>query len=89
MLDMLIEILLEIIIEGSLEASESKKVPMPVRILLAAGMVLIFGAVVGMLIWNGVIRKNLLLIICGVLFLALVILLAANKITRFQKARRK
>lgn len=89
MLDMLIEILLEIIIEGSLEAAESKKVPMPVRILLAAGVVLIFGAVVGMLIWNGVIRKSLLLIICGVLFLALVILLAANKITRFQKTRRQ
>lgn len=88
-MDMLIEILLEIIIEGSLEAAESKKVPMPVRILLAAGVVLIFGAVVGMLIWNGVIRKSLLLIICGVLFLALVILLAANKITRFQKTRRQ
>ena len=88
-MDMLIEILLEIIIEGALEASESKKVPMPVRILLAAGVVLIFGAVVGMLIWNGVIRKSLLLIICGVLFLALVILLAANKITRFRKARRQ
>lgn len=89
MLDMLIEILLEIIIEGSLEAAESKKVPMPVRILLAAGVVVILGAVVGMLIWNGVIRKSLLLIICGVLFLALVILLAANKITRFRKAHRK
>ena len=89
MLDTLIEILLEIVIEGLLEAAESKKVPMPVRILLAAGVVLIFGAVVGMLIWNGVIRKSLLLIICGVLFLALVILLAANKITRFRKARRK
>ncbi len=88
-MDMLIEILLEIIIEGALEAAESKKVPMPVRILLAAGVVLIFGAVVGMLIWNGVIRKSLLLIICGVLFLALVILLAANKITRFRKARRQ
>lgn len=88
-MDMLIEILLEIIIEGSLEAAESKKVPMPVRILLAAGVVLIFGAVVGMLTWNGVIRKSLLLIICGVLFLALVILLAANKITRFRKARRQ
>ena len=88
MLDTLIEILLEIIIEGALEAAESKKVPMPVRILLAAGVVLIFGAVVGMLLWNGVIRKSLLLIICGVLFLALVILLAANKITRFQKKRR-
>ena len=87
-MDMLIEILLEIIIEGALEAAESKKVPMPVRILLAAGVVLIFGAVVGMLLWNGVIRKSLLLIICGVLFLALVILLAANKITRFQKKRR-
>ena len=89
MLDTLVEILLEIIIEGSLEAAESKKVPMPVRILLAAGVVLIFGAVVGMLIWNGVIRKSLLLIICGVLFLALVILLAVNKITRFQRARRR
>lgn len=88
-MDMLIEILLEIIIEGALEAAESKKVPMPVRILLAAGVVLIFGAVAGMLIWNGVIRKSLLLIICGVLFLALVILLAANKITRFQKTRRQ
>ena len=87
-MDMLIEILLEIVIEGSLEAAESKKVPMPVRILLAAGVVLIFGAVVGMLTWNGVIRKSLLLIISGVLFLALVILLAANKITRFQKKRR-
>ena len=89
MLDTLVEILLDIIIEGTLEAADSKKGPMPVRILLAAGVVLIFGAVVGMLIWNGVIRGSLLLIICGILFLALVILLAVNKITRFQRARRR
>lgn len=89
MLDTLVEILLEIIIEGLLEAAESKKVPMPVRILLAAGVVLIFGAVVGILVWNGIARGSLLLIICGVLFLALIILLAVNKITRFQRSRRR
>ena len=76
MLDTLVEILLEIIVNGALDASDSKKVAMPVRILLAAGVVLFLGAVVGILI-------------CGVLFLALVILLAVNKITRFQRARRR
>ena len=56
MLDTLVEILLEIIVNGALDASDSKKVAMPVRILLAAGVVLFFGAVVGILIWNGIAR---------------------------------
>ena len=89
MSDTLVEILLEIIVNGALDASDSKKVAMPVRILLAAGVVLFLGAVVGILIWNGIARGSLLLTICGVLFLALVILLAVNKITRFQRARRR
>ena len=47
MLDTLVEILLEIIVNGALDASDSKKVAMPARILLAAGVVLFLAAVVG------------------------------------------
>ena len=89
MLDTLVEILLEIIVNGALDASDSKKVAMPVRILLAAGAGTVFWSCGRHpdLEWNC--TGKLLLIICGVLFLALIILLAVNKITRFQRARRR
>ena len=38
MLDDLFEMALELLLEGAVEGAKSKKVPLPVRLLLAAGL---------------------------------------------------
>lgn len=54
MLDDIIEVVLELVLDGAIEAAGSKKVPMPIRIL-AAGIVLVIAlGLIGPLFWVGV-----------------------------------
>lgn len=54
MLDDIIEVVLELVLDGAIEAAGSKKVPMPIRIL-AAGIVLVIAlGLIGLLFWVGV-----------------------------------
>ena len=53
MLDDIIEVVLELVLDGAIEAAGSKKIPMPVRIL-AAGIILVFAlGLIGLLFWVG------------------------------------
>ena len=53
MLDDIIEVVLELVLDGAIEAAGSKKVPMPIRIL-AAGIILVFAlGLIGLLFWVG------------------------------------
>ena len=49
MLDDLFEMALELLLEGAVEGAKSKKVPLPVRLLLAAGL---GGLVLGLCGWG-------------------------------------
>ena len=54
-MESIIEIILELVLEGSIEASKSSKIPKPVRYLITAMIVLLFIAFIGFIFWVGVI----------------------------------
>jgi len=71
MLDDMIEVVLELMIDGAMEAAGSKKVPLPIRILLA-GIILMFGlGLTGLLFWVGIDSGS-----TGLMILAVVLLVA-------------
>ena len=54
-MESIIEIILELILEGGIEASKSSKIPKPVRYLITAIIVLLFITFIGFIFWVGVI----------------------------------
>ena len=79
-MDFIFELILELVLEGSIEASKSKKVPKPIRYLLIILISLFFISVAGLIIWVGIdsIKSNLvggiLVIGFGIVFFILCIL---------------
>lgn len=57
-MESIIEIILELVLEGSIEASKSSKIPKPVRYLITAMIVLLFIVFIGFIFWVGVIVLN-------------------------------
>ncbi len=76
-MDYLIEFLVELILEGTLEASKSKKIPKTIRYFLIGIISLFFILIIGMIILTGIlyIKENvmgaLFLIILGIIMLIL------------------
>ena len=70
MLDDIIEVVLELILDGMVETASSKKVPMPIRIALAAILGLLVLALFGLLLWVGISSGSVLLIVLSVVLLA-------------------
>ena len=69
MLDDLIELVLEILFDGAIEAAGCRKVPLAARIALGGGVVLFVLAVAGLVLWAGMDTGN-----WGLIALALVLL---------------
>lgn len=70
MLDDIIEVVLELILDGMVEVAGSKKAPMPIRIALAAVLSLLALALFGLLLWVGISSGSILLIVLDVVLLA-------------------
>ena len=70
MLDDIVEVVLELILDGMVEAANSKKAPMPIRIALAAILGLLVLALFGLLLWVGISSGSVLLIVLAVVLLA-------------------
>ena len=70
MLDDIIEVVLELILDGMVETASSKKVPMPIRIALAAILGLLVLTLFGLLLWVGISSGSALLIVLAVVLLA-------------------
>ena len=70
MLDDIVEAVLELILDGMVEAANSKKAPMPIRIALAAILGLLVLALFGLLLWVGIGSGSALLIVLAVVLLA-------------------
>lgn len=85
MLDDFIELILELILDGAIEAAGSKRVPMPVRILLAAMIMALVFSVCGLLIYIGVGTGNAGLKILGTAIVVVFIVLAIVKIRKYKK----
>ena len=79
-MEFIIELILDLLLEESIEASKSEKVPKPVRYILIALISLFFLAVIGLIIFLGIdTLKNsklagIIVISMGVLFLILAIM---------------
>ena len=87
-LDDVIEFVLEIVLYGAMEAVESKRVPMPARIALGAGVVLFFLTVIGLVFGAGVGTGNPGLIALALILLAFVTIIFWNTAKRLRKGKK-
>ena len=90
-MEIIFEILGELLFEGCIEASNSKKVPKPIRILLGSFVILFYLIVIGLIILLGVdcIHKNLLGGIIVISLGVLILILSIRKFYLTYKEKRK
>jgi len=84
-MEIIFDILFELIVEGSIGAVGDKKVPLPLRILAAVFLIVIFGGLVGVLIYIGIDEKNWIIIICGVIVALFVIAAVWQTVRKHRK----
>ena len=65
-MEMIFEILLDLIIDGSLQAVQDKMIPLFLRIAAAAVLLTVYGGFVGFILYLGIHNKNVLLIIFSI-----------------------
>lgn len=83
-MEFIFEFILELAMEGCIEASKSRKIPKYIRYPLIAIVVLFFIAVIGLLLLTGVliIRENLL---SGIFIILTGLLMLVMSIIKFRK----
>ena len=87
MLDDVIEILLDIVLDGAMEAANSPKVPMPIRIILG-GLILVAAlAVIGLIAWVGIDSESTVLVIFAAVLLIGMTILMIRKIKKYQREK--
>lgn len=64
-MDFLVELVLEILVDGALAGTVSRKVPLPLRILLGAVLLLFFGGIIGLVLWTGASSGSGVLVLLG------------------------
>lgn len=86
-MDILFEFLFELIVEGALELSTSRRVPLPLRILAAVIVVVVFGGVTFLIAFTGVmlLRSEDNMIALAVLMFLIAALIAGVLIWRVVK----
>ena len=72
-MEIILDILFDLIVEGSIGAVGDKKVPLALRILAAVFLTVIFGGLVGVLVYIGLDEKNWIILIIGVVIALAVI----------------
>ncbi len=85
MWDDILELILELILDGSIEAADNKRVPMPVRIILAMFLIAVFFGVCVLLIIIGIEEENTALKVLGMFMAAAIAALIGIKIRRHKK----
>lgn len=85
MLDDILEVVLEIVLDGVVSAAESKRVPMPIRIGLIALLVVLWLGVVGLVLWAGIDSGSVLLILLGALLFFGAAVWGIYKIRKFSR----
>ena len=72
-MEIILDIIFELIVDGSIGAVGDKKVPLPLRIIAAVFLIVIFGGLVGVLVYIGIDEKNWIILIIGVVIALAVI----------------
>lgn len=86
-MDDLAEFLLEIILEGAAGAAGSRRVPMPVRVLAACAVGLLWFGTGGLVLWCGLATHSAGLAVLGAALLACALALAVHRVRSFAKRR--
>ncbi len=81
----LLEIVLEIVLEGALHGAASPRVPLVVRILLAAALAALWLGLSGLLLYVGMQSGSIPLMFLGGILLACGEILLADKIRRVRR----
>lgn len=84
-MDSLIEFVLEIILEGTIAGAESKKVPLPIRILLFTFLIAIYGALVGIFVLLSVKTGSVWMWILTFLVFALILGVTVYRIRKYRR----
>lgn len=79
MLDDILELILEIVLDGVIEAAGNEKVPKKIRIILAAVTFPFVFGICGLLIYVGIRTEEFLLIIIGTVLLMGFMIMVAQK----------
>lgn len=72
-MDVILNLLFDLIVEGSIAAAGDKKVPMPLRILAALVLVVVFGGSIALCIILGIMNKNWIIIAVGAIIAVIVV----------------
>ena len=89
MLDDIIEILLELVLDGAMEAVDSPKVPMPLRIFLGGLVLGVALSLVGLIAWVGISSGSILIMLIAAALLVGVTILVVRKVKKFKKERKE
>ncbi|BBF42365.1 hypothetical protein lbkm_1047 [Lachnospiraceae bacterium KM106-2] len=88
MIDFIIEILLELIFEGSVELGTNRKIPMPLRIVALTILIAGSGGLFLLLLWMAVNIMKARSIVLGGMILLLDLILLASMLHGFRKRLR-
>ena len=86
-MDDLAEFLLELILEGAAGAADSRRVPMPVRVLAACAVGLLWFGTGGLVLWCGLATHRAGLAVLGAALLAGALALAVHWVRGFGERR--
>jgi len=83
-MDDLVDLLLEVLIDGMLHGATSKKVPMPLRILLGAVLIGLFGGLVALLFIIAVQTGSIALLLTAVVVALSSLIWIGSKVRQIQ-----
>lgn len=85
MLDDILEFVLELVLEGAVELTASRKVPIPIRILLGVVLLVVFLGTFGLLLFIGIDSGSGLIIAIAILLFVSFLFLLFGKIRTYKK----
>lgn len=84
-MEILFEILLELILEGTIEISKNKKVSKIIRYPLILLIILLFLVVTSLIFFTGVLSYKKINKLCGIFFIMIGIIFLISSIIKFKK----
>lgn len=87
MLDLVFEILFELLLEGSMEAVQSRRVPLPLRVFLLGVLAAVYGGLLYVTIEIAVVYKSIVAGIIAVLYVVFAVMLIRKKYEAYKIKR--
>ena len=87
MLDLVFEILFELLLEGSMEAVQSRRVPLPLRVFLLGVLAAVYGGLLYVIIEIAVVYKSIVAGIIAVLYVVFAVMLIRKKYETYKIKR--